>query len=108
VAVGIQVTLRVAGAIVRGIADPAGGHFDAAGDFDRALPRGDARFPLLGAIDAHGDTCLVAHQMPDLIGEIQQLIGQVGDASAIRGLDRLRVLARRCHVGGGELMFEGD
>jgi hypothetical protein len=63
---------------------------------------------LLGSIDPHGDAHLLAHQMPDLINEIHRLAGRARAASAVRGLDRLRILATRCYREGGELVFEGD
>jgi hypothetical protein len=54
---GISAVLkRETGDMLLDLEDPAGGTFDAAGDFDRVLPDGDTSFTLLRYIDRYGDT----------------------------------------------------
>ena len=66
---GIQVELRRDGGQVRALPDPSGGTFDAAGDFDRLIPREDPAFPMLGRVDPHGDLRLDASDMAVLLSE---------------------------------------
>lgn len=81
---------------VRGLPDPAGGSFDAAGDFDRVLPEGDDSFAVLKLVDPDGDTVIGAGQMQDLLADIDHLAAFELKPVERRGLDRLRVLAERC------------
>lgn len=105
---GIQVELRLAGRRVQALPDPAGGSFDAAGDFNRLVPSGDAALALLSEVDRHGETCLGPGQMEPLIAEIDLLLEQARPGSEYRGLTRLRVMALRCARDRGELIFIGD
>jgi hypothetical protein len=93
--VPIRVELRTeSGQVVRDLPDPAGGSFDAAGDFDRLLS--DVR-GLLRYVDPYGDTVFNRIQMPDLISDVDML-GRREDVKPIesRGLARLRIMAERC------------
>jgi hypothetical protein len=73
-AMGIQVYLHRGNKRVVDQHDPAGGHVDAAGDFDRLLPTDTIDFPILGHVDPHDDVKLGHGQMPDLISEIDRLL----------------------------------
>jgi len=66
--------VRGEGETVRGLPDPAGGTFDAAGDFDRVLPDGDPAFAVLGSVNPHGDTVLTTVQMDALLADINELM----------------------------------
>jgi hypothetical protein len=105
---GIQVELRVANKRIRRLPDPAGGFFDAAGDFDRLVLRGDPAFRLLGRVDLHGETCLGASRMGQLVAEVELLLTQATSGAEHRGLVRLRTMAERCAQEHGELVFVGD
>jgi hypothetical protein len=71
---GISAVLkRETGDMLRDLEDPAGGTFDAAGDFDRVLPDGDTSFTLLRYIDRCGDTVFNRLQMSDLLADIARL-----------------------------------
>ena len=89
--------------------DPAGGFFDAAGDFDRLIPLGVTDLPLLGCVDPHGTTSFTSDVMPELITEIDRLLRLSRDGPERRGLDRLRTLATECtDMPDGQLVFVGD
>ena len=83
---------------LRDLADPAGGTFEAAGDFDRVLPDADASFTLLRYIDRYGDTVFNTLQMPDLLADLDRLALMELTPVERRGLDRLRVMAERCRA----------
>jgi transposase InsO family protein len=107
--VGVQVHLCRAGQHITGIADPSGGHFDAAGDFDRLIPTGDANFPLLGGVDPHDDLELGQDTMPGLISEVDKLLPLAWQGAERRGLLRLLALAEICAgTTGASLIFLGD
>jgi hypothetical protein len=99
----IRVELRTErGEVVRGLVDPGGGMFDAAGHFDRHL-FGDARVGVAGAtfrlfqyVDPYGDTMFNALQMDDLLSDIEVARGRTSDELECRGLDRLRLIAETC------------
>jgi hypothetical protein len=105
---GIQVELRVAGERIRALADPGGGSFDAAGDFDRLIPPTDSAFSLLGEVDPHGETRLGVRDMAALVAEIDRLLRQARPGPEYRGLMRLRTMALCCSQELGELVFVGD
>jgi hypothetical protein len=105
---GIQVELRVADKSVRRLPDPAGGFFDAAGDFDRLLSRRNPALRLFGRVDPHGETRFGASQMQQLVVEVELLLARATAGAEHRGLMRLRVMAERCAEEHGELMFVGD
>lgn len=97
-----------AGQPVTGLADPSGGHFDSAGDFDRLIPA-DARWPLLSQVDPYGDLELVPDLMPGLIAEISALLSEARTGPESRGLLRLRALAEACaETPDATLVFRGD
>jgi hypothetical protein len=93
---GIQVELRVADERVRRLPDPAGGFFDAAGNFDRLIPRGSPALRLLGEVDPYGETCFGSGQMQDLVAEVELLIARAMAGAEHPGLMRLRVMALHC------------
>jgi hypothetical protein len=96
--VPIWVELRTSrGDALRGLPDPSGGTFDAAGDFDRLLARADG---ILRSVDPYGNTTFNALQMADLLAEIARLV-ESADVSALerQGLDRLRVIGEQCRDG---------
>lgn len=93
------------GEVVTKLADPAGGTFEAAGDFDRVLFDGDlvggadgrAPFTLLRYVDALGVTVFNRLQMNDLLQDIEVVVGRQGVTPIERrGFERLRVMAERC------------
>lgn len=105
---GIQVELRVNDERVRRLPDPAGGFFDAAGDFDQLMSRGNAALGLFSRIEPYGETRFGADQMKQLIDEVDLLLAQATAGAEHRGLMRLRVMAERCAEEHGELVFVGD
>ena len=107
---GIMVIVETEGGEqVRSLPDPAGGTFDAAGDFDRVLPEVDDSFPILTMIDPDEDTVLSAVQMKDLVAEIGRLGSLTLKPIERRGLKRLRVMAELCREDPSlRLRFVGD
>jgi hypothetical protein len=93
---GVQAYLYQGTIWMHRLADPGGGTFDSAGDFDELLPVGDAGFPILGGVNPHDDLELDRTTMPDLIGEIDRLLAVSRDDRERRGLRRLRALADLC------------
>lgn len=105
---GVQAYLYQAGKRVTQLPDPSGGHFDAAGDFDRLLPAGTA-FAVLGQIDPYGDLELGPHTMPSLVAELDQLLPQARPGAERRGLLRLKTMALACQAATDTvLIFRGD
>jgi hypothetical protein len=94
--VGVQVYLHQRGIRIVGLPDPAGGYFDAAGDFDRFLPADTTDFPMLAQVDPHGDLDLDQPSMPPLLHELDQLLPVARPGPEHDGLIRLRTLARYC------------
>jgi hypothetical protein len=95
--VGVNVVLKLeSGKEVRGLADPAGGTFDAARDFDRLLSATDESIRMLKDVDPYGDTVFNALQMPALLTDLDRLTALDLAPIERRGLDRLRVMAERC------------
>jgi hypothetical protein len=106
---GVQAYLYRGSTRIDRLADPAGGTFDAAGDFDRLLPVDEAAFPILGNLDPHDDLELHQTAMTDLIAEIDQLLPTAHNDRERRGLQRLRTLAQMCsQTDNGSLIFVGD
>ena len=106
---GVQVYLYRAGKRISGLADPSGGHFDAAGDFDRLIPTADTAFPVLSRVDPDQDLELDPQSMPELTAEIDRLLPQARQGPEQRGLLRLRALAQTCAATpGASLLFLGD
>lgn len=79
---------------VRGFADPAGGTFDAAGDFDRLVGVDDS-LVVWSSLDPEGEVSLGAAQARELLAEIPTLITASRPGPERRGLERLRVLIER-------------
>ncbi|MFI5732184.1 hypothetical protein ACIA49_18820 [Kribbella sp. NPDC051587] len=89
--------------------DPAGGTFDAAGDFDELLPADPAGYPLLSRVDSFGETVFVPADMDELLREIDRLLPTSHPGPQRRGLLRLRALAARCERSPGSIIrFVGD
>lgn len=88
---GIQVELRVADQRVRRLRDPADGFFDAAGDIDRLISRGNPVLALFGRVNPHGETRFGATQMQQLVAEVELLLAQATTGAEHRGLMRLRI-----------------
>ena len=96
---GTEVYLSRAGDRIDGFVDPAGGHFDAAGDFDRLLPTDAVAFPILGQVDPYGIHQLDHTSMPGLLIEVDHLLTGLASARPDRewrGLMRLRTLTQYC------------
>jgi hypothetical protein len=99
--VPLRVELRSeSGEAVRDLSDPAGGSFDAAGDFDRLLPQfgGRPRPPSVGYklfqyVDPYGNTVFNRPQMADLLDDIGRASRLEMTSRERRGLERLRVMA---------------
>jgi hypothetical protein len=97
------------GGVIRGLADPAGGTFDAAGDFDRLLSDDDPSFAVLRCVDRYGDTVLNSLQMPDLLADLDRLGKTDLQSAEHRGLARLRAIAECCRDGAHlYVWFVGD
>jgi hypothetical protein len=105
---GIQVELQAAGERVQQLPDPAGGFFDAAGDFDRLVSERNPVLALLGQVDPHGETHFGGHHMRQLIADVELLLVEAKAGAEHRGLIRLRAMAVRCADEHGELVFIGD
>jgi len=114
--VGFFITLRdVEGEVVRGLTDPLGGTFDAAGDFDELL--GSNATPRLNALDPQADTALPSGEMTSLVAEVDSLLttipvteqGPGRRGAAWRGLVRFRSMVERCAADSGStLLVQGD
>jgi hypothetical protein len=105
--VGIRAYLVLNGQSIAELEDPSGGHFDAAGDFDRLVP--NAGLPTLNQADPFGDLELRPAAMPPLIAEIGTLLAAARPGPEQRGLLRLRALAETCaETPGSVLVFRGD
>ena len=100
---------------MRGLPDPLGGTFDAAGDFDELL--GTNATPTLNALDPHGDTALPSGELTSLAAEVDSLLATIPDAeqgpgrcgAAWRGLVRFRSMVARCAADSGStLLVQGD
>jgi len=89
------------GSAVHGLADPSGGTFDAAGDFQRFVDETSLLeaedLPRLRSLDAYAAAQeLLPTDMPDLITDIEACLVVAKPGSEMRGLLRLRVLADLC------------
>jgi hypothetical protein len=112
----MYVVLRDAGSHqMRGLPDPSGGTFDAAGDYDRffddSYPGYDERLdlPRMRSVDPYGDTEMAAAAMPSLLRDIANVIPHAREGSELRGLWRLRVMAEQCAAqSGASLVWFGD
>ncbi len=95
---GVEVYLRdERGRELQGLADPAGGTFDAAGNFDRLVPRADDEtYPCWRAVDRDETTVFFSQEMPAFLLELARIRMSARSDLERRGLDRLRVMAERC------------
>ncbi len=91
----------------RALPDPAGGTFDAAGDFDRLLVP-SPELPVWSTIDTEGNTWLDATRAGLLANEVLILLQQARPGPEERGLQRLAVLASRAAAEGLRLRCVGD
>ena len=100
---GLYVTLRGGdGAEVRGIPDPFGGTFDAAGDFDELLGTGASA--LFDAIDPYDVTTFASSEMSTFAARVDALMATIPEdakargrkGTAWRGLTRLRLMVELC------------
>lgn len=104
---GIRAHLQLNGQPIAGLEDPSGGHFDAAGDFDRLIP--NAELPTLNTVDPFGDCELHPAAMPALIADVDRLLATARPGPEQRGLLRLRVIAGKCaKTPASVLVFRGD
>ena len=105
---GIQVEFHVADKRARRLPNPAGGFFDAAGDFDRLVSCEDPRLRLLGRVDPHGETRFSAGQVRELVVGVELVLAQAAAGAERRGLMRLLAMAARCAEEHDDLVFVGD
>lgn len=93
---------------MRGFADPAGGTFDAAGDFDRLLERVPSA-ATWSSVDRYGNTSFARSDAAALLRELPAVVEQAYDGPERRGLTRLAVLAALCESNPNlTLRFIGD
>jgi hypothetical protein len=106
---GMVVTLvDSAGREAFNFADPAGGSFDAAGDFDRLIGQ-NGDWLVWGAVEEHGVTTLDSEKAKHLLKDLSRLVDQASDGPERRGLDRLAVMTADCAADpGASLVFHGD
>src|ERR1700691_1355940 len=84
--VSVVATLEVGGHIVT-LQDPAGGSFNAAGDFDGLLLHA-ASPPMLGRISEFGDTQFSSEELLAVSAEASGLMGLANDGPELRGMTR--------------------
>lgn len=75
------------------LADPSGGTFTAAGDFDRLLPVSGKSSDVLARVDPYGDAIVSSGDMAALASEVALLLAQAKQGPERRGLLRLQALA---------------
>jgi hypothetical protein len=106
---GIRAKLVGSDGVVIRLPDPAGGTFDAAGDFDELMPADATEYPLLSQVDLFDDTSFSPTDMDALLLEIDRLVVSVMPGLQRRGLLRLRALASTCRgIPESTLRFAGD
>jgi hypothetical protein len=103
------------GRAVRGMPDPSGGTFDAAGDFDRffdeTYPGSTADMPLsvLGKVDPYALAEMTADRMSGLFAGSELALPLVSPGSEYQGLLRLRAMAATCvAMPGSTMVWIGD
>jgi hypothetical protein len=105
---GIYAELKVRGQVLV-VADPSGGMYNAAGDFDRLLPVPEDAFPVLARVDPYRDVVISGTDLTALASEVAQLLKRADIGPEHRGLLRLRALALAGQdAPGAELRFVGD
>jgi hypothetical protein len=106
--VGIHAELVVHGQVVT-LADPSGGTFNAAGDFDRLLPAAGNSLPVLARIDPYGDATVLRADLAALASEVASLLTRAKQGPERRGLLRLLALAAAGQAeADAVLRFSGD
>lgn len=89
--------------------DPAGGTFDAAGDFDRLLSLTEDGYPQWSTIEPHTTTVMASCAMPALLDDLSALRHLAGNSHERRGLARLVIMAEQCRERSNlSLWFVGD
>ena len=102
------IVLDLDGREIRGLTDPAGGTFDAAGDFDRLLDRVPSAVTL-ATVDPYGDRSLSRDDAAALLRELPAVFQQAQEGPERRGVARLAVLAALCESDPSlTLRFIGD
>jgi hypothetical protein len=92
-----------------GLVDPAGGTFDAAGDFDGLLPVTPEAYPELSRIDPHGTIEFGSVGMAAIVREIERLAKVAKAGPELRGIRRLQALAvLGCGTPSAVLEVQGD
>ena len=89
---GIWAELVVRGQVISH-ADPSGGTFTAAGDFDRLLPVSGTSSGVLARVDPYGDAIVPGGDMAALASEVALLLTQAKQGRERRGLLRLQAVA---------------
>jgi hypothetical protein len=96
--------------------DPAGGHFDAAGDIDRLLPLETQlpvsfhiNIPTLGRVNAYGDVQFDSTDTAAIVNEATALSPHAKEGPEKRDVERLRALAEQgSHEPDSMLLALGD
>jgi hypothetical protein len=103
------------GRVIRGLPDPSGGTFDAAGDFDRFFDesypghRRDLHLGTLGAVDPYATTEMGPDGMCALLSDIELALSATKAGPERRGLLRLQVMAETCaELPGSTMTWIGD
>lgn len=87
---------------IRGMPDPSGDTFDAAGDFDRFIDesyfgRGDAwDLPTLSKLDPYAITEMRSGEMAALLADVVKVIPEANAGPELRGVLRLQAMAQTC------------
>jgi len=89
---GICAELVVRGQVIT-LADPCGGTFTAAGDFDRLLPVSGKSSDVLARVDPYGHAIVPGGDMAALASEVALLLTQAKQGPERCGLLRLQALA---------------
>jgi len=89
---GVHAELVLHGRVLT-LADPSGGTFSAAGDFDRLLPASGKSFPILAKVDPYEDVALLGGDLAALASEVALLLTMARPGPERRGLLRLQALA---------------
>jgi hypothetical protein len=90
------------GRVMRGMPDPSGGRFDAAGDFDRFFDESyaghisDLRLGTLGKVDPYAATEMRPDRMRLLLADIELALPAAKPGPERRGLLRLKAMAETC------------
>ena len=89
---GVSAELMVSGRTLA-LADPSGGTFNAAGDFDRLLPVSRRTFPEEARAGLYGNATVASGDRPALVLEVAVLLEQAKLGPERRGLLRLQAMA---------------